>query len=429
MNERDECRGGAARVRGNLAAGGAAWPASSCARAHRRGPLPATPLPRTRRAAHPHRNAPYISRRASRPSQSSGTGQADRRAKGHRGRTGTMPRIVRVGSSSLNGASHPRAARTRLRRAVDPGDLGRPCGPDGEGQAEGPGPIGARRKCQIRTAGRTAEAEHSRGIISIAAVVCSILVDMQESQGRTATFELDESATRTLEEILTEIVDQDSELKVMMRAEAINPKEIIQRSKVALREPSFDLASKLHELISAERERDTALNKSDTWYMLGGFSLFAFIGALLALLVVGLAKWSGHLLDLGLWPFIVASAALAVPTVGFLTIASFREDAEKHANTPATVIPESIMRNLRSQLRSLIVLPTRTRVSELCGEGVAGPGVAGDLSGWGLAWPYGRNPGGEELAAEPGEHVGGAGLGLGGVHGHSRRRRATSAGS
>ena len=56
-----------------------------------------------------------------------------------------------------------------------------------------------------------------------------------------------------------------------------------------------------------------------------------------------------------------------------------------------------------------------TRVSELCREGVAGPGVVGDLSGWGLTWPYGRKPGGEELAAEPGEHVGGAGLGLGGV--------------
>ena len=56
-----------------------------------------------------------------------------------------------------------------------------------------------------------------------------------------------------------------------------------------------------------------------------------------------------------------------------------------------------------------------TRVSELCGEGVTAPGVVGDLSGWGLARSYGRKPGGEELAAEPGEHVGGAGLGLGGV--------------
>jgi hypothetical protein len=51
-------------------------------------------------------------------------------------RAGT-PHIVWAGSSSLNGASHPRCAPTRLRRAVDPGDLGQPSGPDGKGQAKG----------------------------------------------------------------------------------------------------------------------------------------------------------------------------------------------------------------------------------------------------------------------------------------------------
>ena len=44
------------------------------------------------------------------------------------------PRIVRVGPSGLNGASHPAA---RERRAVDPGGLYRPSGPDGKGQARG----------------------------------------------------------------------------------------------------------------------------------------------------------------------------------------------------------------------------------------------------------------------------------------------------
>jgi hypothetical protein len=68
-----------------------------------------------------------------------------------------------------------------------------------------------------------------------------------------------------------------------------------------------------------------------------------------------------------------------------------------------------------SEIQRTIIARELSRVSELCGEGVAGPGVVGDLSGWGLAWPYGRKSGGEELAAEPGEHVGGAGLGLGGV--------------
>jgi hypothetical protein len=51
------------------------------------------------------------------------------------GGSGT-PRIVRAGPSSVNGASHP-ASGTRLRRAVDPGDLCQPSGPDGKGQAKG----------------------------------------------------------------------------------------------------------------------------------------------------------------------------------------------------------------------------------------------------------------------------------------------------
>ena len=43
---------------GTLAAGGgAAWPASSSAVAHRRGPLPAAPMPRTRPQRTPRRNA------------------------------------------------------------------------------------------------------------------------------------------------------------------------------------------------------------------------------------------------------------------------------------------------------------------------------------------------------------------------------------
>jgi hypothetical protein len=42
-------------------------------------------------------------------------------------RAGT-PHIVRVGPSSLNGAPHPRWARTRLRRAVDPGASADPAG-------------------------------------------------------------------------------------------------------------------------------------------------------------------------------------------------------------------------------------------------------------------------------------------------------------
>ena len=50
-------------------------------------------------------------------------------------RAGT-PRIIRAGPSSLNVLRIPLRG-TRLRRAVDPGDLCQPSGPDGEGQARG----------------------------------------------------------------------------------------------------------------------------------------------------------------------------------------------------------------------------------------------------------------------------------------------------
>ena len=47
-----------------------------------------------------------------------------------------------------------------------------------------------------------------------------------------------------------------------------------------------------------------------------------------------------------------------------------------------------------------------TRVSELGGGAVAGPGGQVDLIAAVLAWRDGRKSGLEELAAEPGEHVG-----------------------
>jgi hypothetical protein len=67
--ERDragQCRAVRPGMLGTLAAGGgAAWPASSCATAHRRGPLPAATMPRTPPQQTPRRNAPWVTRSAS----------------------------------------------------------------------------------------------------------------------------------------------------------------------------------------------------------------------------------------------------------------------------------------------------------------------------------------------------------------------------
>ena len=59
------CHAVAARMLGTLAAGAGSLAASSSAIAHRRGPLPAAPIPRTRRSTHP-----AVTHRGSRPAPS-----------------------------------------------------------------------------------------------------------------------------------------------------------------------------------------------------------------------------------------------------------------------------------------------------------------------------------------------------------------------
>jgi hypothetical protein len=107
-----QCRAVAAGDVGTPAVGGgAAWPASSRAIAHRRGPLPVAPMPRTPPQHTPHRNAPWVMRSASWPGRSSRARCANRQAKV----TGTGPE----------------------RRALS--------GSDGQGQARGQALLGARQ--------------------------------------------------------------------------------------------------------------------------------------------------------------------------------------------------------------------------------------------------------------------------------------------
>ena len=124
---------------GSLAAGGgAAWPASSSAVAHRRGPLPAAPMPRTRPQRTPRRNAsvsaalrelvgPVVSRQVRRSpgERSQARGQNAAHCPG---------RPLRRQGRSLRSR---RQGDGRKRLPLSAGDLCRPSGPDGEGQARG----------------------------------------------------------------------------------------------------------------------------------------------------------------------------------------------------------------------------------------------------------------------------------------------------
>ncbi len=125
---------------GTLAAGGgAAWPTSSCAAAHRRGPLPAAPMPRT-----PPQPAPAVTHHGSRAQRA---GRAGRHAPGA---PIAVRNVTANGSErrALSGLAPPasRAPEDRfkpLRRndlhdpPLSAGDLCQPSGPDGKGQARG----------------------------------------------------------------------------------------------------------------------------------------------------------------------------------------------------------------------------------------------------------------------------------------------------
>jgi hypothetical protein len=113
-----------------------AWPCGSWRlSAQRRKPhhaaLRARRLPRTAApapaATSRRRNDPAAARRELVSAVNSAPDPANHRAMVTGTRDGT-PRIVRVGPFSLNGAPHPRSARTHLRRAVDPGASADPAG-------------------------------------------------------------------------------------------------------------------------------------------------------------------------------------------------------------------------------------------------------------------------------------------------------------
>jgi hypothetical protein len=133
-------RQGDERVMGSLAAGGgAAWPASSCAKAHRRGPLPAAPLPRTPPQRTLRRNAPCMTT----PCELAGpvvTRQVCRSPDERSQPPGPERRALSGAAPPVSRALPPVASPRRWAQAptLDTGDLCRPSEPGGEGQARGP---------------------------------------------------------------------------------------------------------------------------------------------------------------------------------------------------------------------------------------------------------------------------------------------------
>ena len=152
---------------------GAVWPASSSARAHRRGPLPNAPMPRTPPQHAPRRNAPWVMRSASWPGRLSRARCASRRAKSQL--TGPERRALSGSAPPASRALPSVASLAAQEQTLERRSLCRPGGPDDEDQAGGLarnargeprilGRFGERRMMQFVTTQElgTAEVEESK---------------------------------------------------------------------------------------------------------------------------------------------------------------------------------------------------------------------------------------------------------------------------
>lgn len=158
-----------------------------------------------------------------------------------------------------------------------------------------------------------------------------------------------------------DIVSDDVDIRRTLRSEAIQEDELMNTARDVLDEATFDFASKLQELRSAEQQRDEILATADAGlYTLGGYLVFLSAIGFIVLLAIGIFKWTGHLLRWPLWPFIAGSSALFTLAAVISGVGNFREEKAQKASGDS-VTAESLRRSLRDQLRSLVVIPAVER--------------------------------------------------------------------
>jgi hypothetical protein len=195
-----------------------------------------------------------------------------------------------------------------------------------------------------------------------------------DGEGTTATLALrsDGSIRRSLNDILEEILDSD-QMRETLRAQGIDKAAVMAETARVLDEGKFDFEFKLNELLEAEKARNIALNPNQEgpYATLGAVIVIIGILGLCVFLVVGIAKWTGHLLAWPIWPFAVVPSLL---TVGgsIITVTNVPDPAQTpdaSENTvpqtlgTKTIETERLRRNLRDQLRSLVVVPAIEKAS------------------------------------------------------------------
>jgi hypothetical protein len=181
-----------------------------------------------------------------------------------------------------------------------------------------------------------------------------------------AAIEIPSDATSepdTLSGLLEDVL-RDQSVARMMRVEGVDEADAMRGAKAILSEGTFDVASKMEELTTAEHHRDTALGAQVSSEVALGLTLIAGLIGFLVLGVVGAEKLSGHLSRLVLWPFVaVPSVVFAAGVIWAFVADARRKSKDLETKTQATIEAERLRRSLRDQLRSLAVTPAIERAS------------------------------------------------------------------
>src|SRR6266704_6739683 len=168
-----------------------------------------------------------------------------------------------------------------------------------------------------------------------------------------------------LERFLRNIISSDDDILKTLQSEAIQEDELIEEAKSVLNEAAFDFESKLQELKSAEQARDNVVNAGDQFWNVFVVFFFLTVLGLIVLLVIGIGKWTGHLLRWPLWPFVVAPIVLAIVAIILAFIADHLETSALDTSQESMLPVESLRQSLDDQLRSLIIIPAIERAISL----------------------------------------------------------------
>ena len=118
--------------------------------------------------------------------------------------------------------------------------------------------------------------------------------------------------------MLSDILDNDQPLIETLWLEGVDKEAVMAQVDAVLGDNAVDFESRLQELSEAEEEkRNVALGPSSKWKdpenTIGLVMWGVSFAALLLLLGVGIAKWTGHIPRWPIWPFVIGPLA---PFVG-----------------------------------------------------------------------------------------------------------------